>query len=261
MWRGLPARTDFSLLIENEEWMVVGKPAPLIVHPTNNRPEVTLLGEMEKRWPGERFHFVNRLDRETSGCVLVAKTKEAAGFFGRQMMERKIKKVYRAIVKGWPDWDELEGNRPLIRKGEVEESLIWVRQMVHSEGKESCTKFRCLERFERKRQRYAIVECVPLTGRTHQIRVHLEDVGFPIVGDKIYGGNEECYLNFIEEGWSQNLLESLLIDRQALHGSGMKFEWQGEEVEATCPWPEELKQFQLGVAPPSVLDSPHADDV
>ena len=74
----IPPRTDFSIEAEGDDWLVVGKPAPLIVHPTRDRPEVTLLGELNKRWPEGVFHFVNRLDRETSGCVLIAKTRKAA---------------------------------------------------------------------------------------------------------------------------------------------------------------------------------------
>lgn len=242
----IPPRTDFSILSMTEDWLVVGKPAPLIVHPTNDRIEVTLLGELKARGPGGDFYFVNRLDRETSGCVLVARSRKAAREFGRMMMRRQIRKHYRAIVHGWPEWSEIDVEQPMIRKGEVQESAIWVRQCVHPEGKPSFTRFWVEERFEREGDRYAIIGAEPRTGRTHQLRVHLEYLGHVIVGDKIYGGNGAEYLEFLESGWSRSLAKRLKLSRHALHGSGMIFEWEGEEFEVKSPWPDELAKFCLG---------------
>ena len=246
MSRQIPARTDFSIVAMADEWLVVGKPAPLIVHPTNDRVEVTLLGELKLRWPDEEFFFINRLDRETSGCVLIAKSRGAARVFGKQMMRRKIQKGYRAIVHGWPDWEEKRVEAPIIRKGEVEESAIWVRQMVHESGKDCATCFSLEGRFERNEGRFAIVRCEPETGRTHQLRVHLEHLGHPIVGDKIYGGDGSCYLDFLEGGWTNGLVARLLLSRQALHGSDLGFVWEGEEIVVSCAWPDDLDEFCLG---------------
>jgi len=242
----IPARTDFSIVAMADEWLVVGKPAPLIVHPTNDRAEVTLLGELKVRWPEEEFFFINRLDRETSGCVLIAKSRGAARVFGKQMMRRQIKKGYRAIVHGWPDWDEKRVEAPMIRKGEVEESAIWVRQVVHESGKDCATRFSVVRRFERSEGRFSVVRCEPETGRTHQLRVHLEYLGYPIVGDKIYGGDGSCYLEFLEGGWTQALEAKLLLSRQALHGSELVFDWEGEELSLSCPWTADLEEFCLG---------------
>lgn len=242
----IPARTDFTVVGESNDWLVVGKPAPLIVHPTNDRVEVTLLGELKKRWPAEDFHFINRLDRETSGCVLIAKSRGVARIFGKQMMRRQIRKEYRAIVHGWPEWARVRSEAPILRAGEVTESAIWVRQMVHRDGKACATEFEVVERFEKAGGRFAIVDCVPETGRTHQLRVHLAHLGHAIVGDKIYGDNGRGYLEFLEGGWTVALEERLLLSRQALHGSGMSFEWEGHLREFECGWPEELANFSLG---------------
>ncbi|MDB4430042.1 RluA family pseudouridine synthase [Akkermansiaceae bacterium] len=239
-------RTDFKVLASSDDWLVVDKPAPLIVHPTNDRPERTLLGEMQARWPGEEFFIINRLDRETSGCVLIARTRESAGALGKMMMRREIQKSYRAIVDGWPEWKEKEVDAPLRRKGEVEDSRIWVRQMVHQEGKKSTTKFVIEEIFSRLGEKFSVLNCEPVTGRTHQIRVHLEHLGHPIVGDKIYGGDGSSYLEFVENGWSPALEKKLLLDRQALHGSGMSFTWKNEVVEVSSGWPRELADFRVG---------------
>ena len=125
---------------ETDDWLVVDKPAPLIVHPTNTKQEPTLLDELrmslERR--GEEsggLSIINRLDRETSGLVLVARTPHAARTFGKAMMRRQIGKAYRAIVSGWPDWEERRVEGPLLRRGEKEDVAIWVKQMVHPDGK------------------------------------------------------------------------------------------------------------------------------
>ena len=114
------------------------------------------------------------------------------------MTRREIAKGYEAIVRGWPEWEELRVEAPLRRMGEFKESEIWVRQAVNKEGKESTTNLLVRERFENGEGRFAKIGCSPETGRTHQIRVHLEYAGFPIVGDKIYGGDQRAYLDFIE---------------------------------------------------------------
>ena len=241
----IPARTDFEVLSGNDSWLVVGKPAPLIMHPTGKSDEVTLLGALKEAMPEEEFFFVNRLDRETSGCVLVAKSSGVARKLGKMMARREIKKGYEAIVRGWPEWDDLRVEASLRRRGEFEESVVWVRQGVHEAGKASATRFVVRERFERREGRFSLVECYPETGRTHQIRVHLEHVGFPMVGDKIYGGVDGAYVDFLDQGWTQRLEERLILDRQALHAGWMEFEWEGERVRVESPFPEDLVAFSI----------------
>ena len=241
----IPARTDFEVLVENDDWLVVGKPAPLIMHPTGRRDEVTLLGVLKGWKPKEEYFFVNRLDRETSGCVLVAKSSKVARKLGKMMGRREIRKGYLAIVRGWPEWDDLRVETGLRRRGEFEESKVWVRQGVHGEGKQSTTCFVVRERFVRAEGRFSLVECLPETGRTHQIRVHLEHVGFPMVGDKIYGGEEGAYLEFLDQGWTRELAARLILDRQALHGRWMEFEWKGAGVRVESPLSEDLAAFSI----------------
>jgi len=226
--------------------MVVGKPAPLLVHPSSARPECSLLGEFQKKWPTEQFFFVNRLDRETSGCVLVARTKGAARYFGKEMMERRIDKVYHAFVSGWPDWKETRVCAPLIRMADVGESLVWVRQIIHREGKESATRFVLEEKFIWGDARFSVVRCIPETGRMHQIRVHLASLEHPVVGDKIYNDDGVSYLEFLENGWTEELRNRLVLDRHALHASEVSFYWEGEKVTVSCPISRELEEFRIG---------------
>ena len=155
----------------------------------------------------------------------------------------EIQKNYEAIVWGWPEWEEINVREPIRRRGEFEESEVWVRQAVHPEGKDCETGFRVEGIFEKGGDRFSKIRCEPRTGRTHQIRVHLEHLGFPIVGDKIYGDQGRSYLEFLETGWNRELSERLRLDRQALHARRMSFEWNGEKVVVQSPLPGELAGF------------------
>lgn len=235
------------MIDENDDFMIVDKPPHLLVHPSVPGNPPTLLDGLEELCVFERVNggvisLVNRLDRETSGIVLVAKHRAAARELGKAMERRQFRKSYHAIVRGWPEADAFVVDAPLRRKGEVLESPIWVKQMVHPEGKASRTRFEVERRFERDTAtgtRFSIVRCFPETGRMHQIRVHAAHAGHSIVGDKIYGPDEQCYLDFIETGWTPELERILLMSRQALHASG--FGWKDREW--TSPLPEDMADF------------------
>lgn len=249
MSRVIAARTDFSVVDETADWMVVDKPAPLIVHPTSKKKEPTLLCGLNAMLAarGEEtggLSFINRLDRETSGLVLVARHSGAARVFGKAMMRREIGKEYRAIVRGWPDWEDQRVDGPILRRGEmVDDVRVWVRQMVHPDGKPCVTHLAVERRVERAEGRFALLRVRTETGRMHQIRVHCAHVGHPIVGDKIYGGDEECYLEYMESGWTERLRQELLIERQALHASHLSAEWDGERRDWVAPLPGEMAAF------------------
>ena len=218
------ATHDFELVAETEEYAVVEKPPFLLVHPTKPGGPRTLWSELRNLFAfeianGGQVSIINRLDRETSGLMLVAKTSAAARRFGLLMQEQRIRKEYLAIVWGWPKWDSTTVNAPIARAGEFGPSRIWLKQAIHPHGAPALTQFVVEERFIRNEERYAIVRAIPQTGRTHQIRVHLASVGHAIVGDKIYGPDENLYLAFIENGWTPDLERALLLPRHALHSS------------------------------------------
>jgi len=115
--------------------------------------------------------------------------------------------------------------------------------MVHTNGAPSKTHFRVLKNIEHTAGRFSLVEAEPVTGRTHQIRVHASFAGHPVVGDKIYGPSEDCYLEFIQTGWTSSLERKLLLKRHALHSVKLKIEWNGVSLEWKTGWPEDLKKF------------------
>jgi 23S rRNA pseudouridine1911/1915/1917 synthase len=240
--------TDIRIVDLAADWLVVEKPAPLIVHPTSEKPEPTLLGEV-RSWlarNGEEsgtLSILNRLDRETSGLVLMSRTRLAARQFGKAMERREIHKEYLALVSDWPGWDERVVAEPILRQGDVHESRIWIKQAVHPEGRPSVTHFEVIRRLENRLGRFSIVRAMPETGRTHQIRVHLAHLGYPLVGDKIYGPNEECYLEFIETGWSPALAKVLHLPRHALHASRLEVPWEGGSLRWDSLLPGELAAF------------------
>jgi 23S rRNA pseudouridine1911/1915/1917 synthase len=220
---------DFAIVAESNDFLVVEKPPFLLIHPTKPNGARTLWGELKQLLAfeianGGQVSIVNRLDRETSGLVLVAKNAAAARRFGLMMQEQRIAKEYLAIIWGWPEWNRKTVDAPLARQGIHSPSSIWLKQAIHPTGAPARTKFIVEQRFRRGTECFSIVRAIPQTGRTHQIRVHLASLGHPIVGDKIYGPDEKLYLQFIETGWTPELASRLLLPRHALHSATLKVE-------------------------------------
>jgi len=235
----------FHIVAETEDLLVVEKPPFLLIHSTKPDGTPTLWAALRELLAfelvnGGQVSIVNRLDRETSGLVLIAKNRPAARRFARAMERRQIEKEYLAIVWGWPEWETTTMDAPLARQGEHQPSAIWLKQMIHEAGAPAVTDFRVEERFVRQEKRFAIVRAIPRTGRTHQIRVHLAHLGHAIVGDKIYGPDERLYLRFIETGWTQELERKLLLPRHALHSARLRlageFDWQTGLAEDLNSW-------------------------
>lgn len=227
---------DFKIIDETDDYAVVDKPPFLLAHPTKPTQQLTLWKQLRELFAFEianngQVSLVNRLDRETSGLVLVAKNSATARRFGIAMQEQRIAKEYLAIVWGWPDWESKTIDAPLDRQGKHEPSAIWLKQAIHPLGAPAVTEFEVEKRFTRSTTRFALVRAKPKTGRTHQIRVHLSSLGHAIVGDKIYGPNEQLYLEFIRTGWTPALDRQLLLPRHALHSAKMSVDdlnWSSE---------------------------------
>jgi 23S rRNA pseudouridine1911/1915/1917 synthase len=235
----------FTVLDETDGYIVVNKPAPLQIHPGDPNGPPTLWHRLcdllsYEIANGGQVSIINRLDRETSGVVLVAKSQPVARLFGMAMQERKIHKTYTALVHSWPEWEEQIVNAPILSARDVGISDIWVKQIVHEQGVPCRTEFRTLQRFERHGMKFALIEAKPETGRMHQIRVHLHHLGLPIVGDKLYGRDDRCYLEFIETGWTPALEKKLILPRQALHSSRLELNLEGFPSFWEAPTPPEF---------------------
>src|SRR5256885_2524057 len=240
------ASTRFTVIDETDDYIVVNKPPFLLTHPTKPDHRTTLWKELRELLAfeianGGQVSIVNRLDRETSGLVLVAKTAAAARRFGLLMQEHRLHKEYAAIVWGWPEWETKIVDAPMDRQGKHQPSAIWLKQMIHPKGAPALTEFRVEQRFTTPKvfasggltspgNEFALIRAIPKTGRTHQIRVHLASLGHPLVGDKIYGPDEKLYLEFIETGWTPKLEAELLLPHHALHSTKLALENEKEWI-------------------------------
>ena len=256
-----PPLLDFKLIDETDDYAVIDKPPFLLIHPTKPDGTRTLWQELRGLFAfeiaaGGQVSIVNRLDRETSGLVLVAKKAAAACRFGILMQRQQLKKEYLAIVCGWPEWEDRLVDAALDRQGKHRACAIWLKQMVHPTGAPARTELHVERRFVRSADRvrlpgaplrdelgadkFSVIRAIPHTGRTHQIRVHLSSIGHPIVGDKIYGPDEQLYLRFIETGWTAELERQLLLPRHALHSARLAIEG---EHDWTSPMSQDLAEF------------------
>lgn len=246
-WRSLQGMNHselFEVIHEDKGLLVVHKPADLVCHPTKGDVYSSLISRARLHCKGEAeaLHMVNRLDRETSGLVFIAKDRETARELTRQWEHRSVEKTYRAIVHGWPTNDEFKVHAAL---GKDTQSQVAIKDRVCANGHPATTSFRVLKRFERDGDPFALLEVSPLTGRKHQIRIHLQHVGHPIVGDKIYGLDERYYLALVNGVLSDSDRQTLRLPCQALHAQSVTFDYHGQrrrfETEPE-PWFEAFHQ-------------------
>ena len=178
-----PIDIPLSIIYEDAHILAVNKPSDMPTHPSRGNHLPTLANAV-RAYLGEGFVFraVNRLDRGTSGIVVIAKNPFAATKLGRAMKERKIHKKYRAIVEGVPSPGKGRISMPIARECEGS-----IKRVVREDGKEAITDYRVIESYGDS----SLVEVTLHTGRTHQIRVHMSYVGHPLVGDFLYGEEKE----------------------------------------------------------------------
>lgn len=224
------APPDVPVVLEDEHLLVVDKPAGVVVHPAAGVRSGTLVDGLRASGrplapaAGEgRPGIVHRLDRDVSGLLVVAKTDEAYAALIDAMADRRIERVYLALVVGVPGVDRGTIDAPVARDPKHR-----TRMSVQPAGKPSVTHFRVLERFG---GRAALLEVRLQTGRTHQIRTHLASIGHPVVGDTSYGRDHR-------------LAEELGVTRPFLHAAELRFDHPvaGGRVEAVSPLPDDLRR-------------------
>lgn len=231
----------FHVVFESEQLLVVNKPAGLVCHPTKGDVYSSLVSRVRLYLgTGAESHLVNRLDRETSGLVLVAKDRSTAAAVRRLWEERTVRKEYLAIVHGTLAVDRVTVDAPL---GPDPSSQVVIKDAVRPGGAPAMTEIETLRRFTRSEGLFSMVRAVPLTGRKHQIRIHLAHIGHPIVGDKIYGGDERLYLDFVSGSLTEEQRRRLILPHHALHAHRLRFDWGGQTFDFSAEPEAWFSQF------------------
>ena len=238
----------FDILHEDAHLLVVHKPADLVCHPTKGDEYSSLISRARiylQSAAGHAVpHLVHRLDRETSGLVLIAKNSEAARELGKVWESRAVNKEYLAIVHGHVAPDHGIIDAPLGRR---EAGPVVIQDCVRPDDNPAQTEFFVEQRFTRAIDAgsapFSLLRLHPLTGRKHQIRIHLAHLGHPIVGDKLYGGDPDLYLALVEKRLTDEQRTRLMLPNHALHASRIRFEWRGSEYQFTSMPEAEFTRF------------------
>jgi 23S rRNA pseudouridine1911/1915/1917 synthase len=224
-----------AIVHEDTELLVLDKPADLVCYPSKDGEQSSLIGRVRLYLgTGTRPHLINRLDRETSGLVLVAKTEQAARELRRLWSSRAVHKRYAALVHGHVAADNGSIEAPL---GKDATSRVAIKDCVRADGVTARTDFEVVSRVRHDGRDFTHLKLGLHTGRKHQIRIHLAHIKHPIVGDKLYGGDEDLYLALVERRLTAKQRARLILPTHALHAETLDFVWQGSARRFHCPAP------------------------
>ena len=240
----------FAIIHEDDALLVVNKPAGLVCHPTKTDGYSSLIGRVRLYLgSGSQPQLINRLDRETSGLTVIAKQPDLARQLRRLWENRQVRKEYFAAVHGRLSREHGTIEAPL---GKDQHSRVAIKDCVRADGAPASTEFWVERAFVKPAAQtgrddseadagacrgsaadpawYSLLRVVPHTGRKHQIRIHLAHLGHSIVGDKLYGVDEDLYLALVEDRLRGEDWGRLLLPHHALHAAELRFHLRGEEM-------------------------------
>ncbi len=235
----VPAADEVREVFRDEWLLILDKPAGLPIHPTARYHHGTLVSQLKAR--GEEAWPAHRLDRETSGLLVCARSVKVSQKLGDLFQSSEVKKEYLAICEGWPE-DEFEVDAPISEGTELIRIAVKIDTAA---GKAAQTVFAVERKFERDGAKFALLRCFPRTGRQHQIRIHLQFAGFPLVGDKMYGPDPGYFDRFSKHQLEDEAWARLRLPRHALHAAKISFAHPGTGHTATfaSPLPADLRGF------------------
>ncbi|MBK8253362.1 MAG: RluA family pseudouridine synthase [Polyangiaceae bacterium] len=252
-WDEAAEPTDMPILYEDDYLTAVGKPAGIVVHPTARYYASTVVKRLEARRPGERIFPAHRLDRETSGVLLLSRTPEADRNVKVQFESRhSVSKQYIAIC-----WGQATAQRFLIDKPMTldPDAKYKVKMHIAEPGKGLTAATECelvgIRRDIKTGRPYSMIRCNLLTGRQHQIRLHLASINLPIVGDKLYGPDDNLFARGVDDQLTPEDHALLELPRHALHAEqlGLNHPITGERLTIRANLPADLQEFWNGLGP------------
>lgn len=225
-----------EIVFEDERLVVVNKPSGMMAHPAGSQFVWSLIGLSRTHWPESDMDLCHRLDRDTSGLLVLTKDKDANQYVKQAFKAGDVRKEYVALCKGTIPWDEQACLQPL-GPGEGE---IRVAQAVRQDGVAAETQVSVLER----RGALTKVVCRITTGRTHQIRVHLAHTGYPLLGDRIYGVEAQVFLHSLQHGADDWVRAQTGAPRHALHCAHMVVPHpDGSSLDVSVPMPADMNRW------------------
>lgn len=222
---------------EDADFFAFNKPGGIVCHPSKNGPWSSLVGAVRERLGGATVHLVSRLDRETSGIILIARNHNAASKSQKAVERRLVSKTYLAILEG-------EMREPQLVDAPLRPdtaSPVLVKQCVGN-GPDAQTAVTFFEPLAAANG-YTLARVELHTGRKHQIRAHALHIGHCVVGDKLYGHDERLYLEFCERGWTPRHERELEMPRQALHAARLVFKSPDFQRTFSAPLPPDMRAF------------------
>jgi 23S rRNA pseudouridine1911/1915/1917 synthase len=232
-----PVELRSWVMLNDERLLVFDKPGWLVCHPSKNGPWSSLAGAVREEFKPDAIRLIYRLDRETSGVIILAKTEAMGRRLGKAVLDRKIGKLYIALLEGEMS-ASVTVDQPL---GPDLTANVTVKQcVIAGEGsQEATTVFHPLL----TRGGFTLVGVELVTGRKHQIRAHAEWLGQRVVGDKLSGPDPGLYLEFASQGWTKRHSEMLGMTRQALHCAAIDLRVTGLDYVLRAPWPADMARF------------------